>query len=44
MEAARCWQHVETLHWADNSVEEVYKDKDGNIKRVIAVGPHGDAC
>lgn len=43
-EAARCWQHVETLHWADNSVEEVYKDKDGNIKHVMTVGPHGDAC
>ena len=43
-EAARCWQHVETIRWADNSVEEVYKDKDGNIKHVMTVGPHGDAC
>lgn len=42
-EAARCWQHVETIRWADNSVEEVYKDKDGNIKRVMTVAPHGDA-
>lgn len=43
-EAARCWQHVETIRWADNSVEEVYKDKDGNIKRVMTVAPHGDVC
>lgn len=38
-EAARCWQHVETIRWADNSVEEVYKDKDGNIKRVMDGSP-----
>lgn len=43
-EAARCWQYVETIRWADNSVEEVYKDKDGNIKRVMTVAPHGDVC
>lgn len=39
-EAARCWQHVETIRWADNSVEEVYKDKDGNIKRVMTVADY----
>ena len=43
-ETAHCWQHVETVHWADNSVEKVYKDKDGNIKRIITTYPHGDVC
>ena len=43
-EAARCWQYIKTLHYADNSVEEVYKDKDGNIKHVMIVNPHGDTC
>lgn len=41
---ARCWQLKETINWADNSVEEIYEDKDGNIKRITVIGPHGDAC
>lgn len=41
---ARCWQLKETINWADNSVEEIYEDKDGNTKHVTVVGPHGDAC
>ena len=44
IEAAKQWRHVETIHWADNSVEEIYEDKDGNRKTVMVVGPHGDAC
>lgn len=41
---ARCWQLKETINWADNSVEEICEDKDGNIKRITVIGPHGDAC
>ena len=41
---ARCWRLKETINWADNSVEEIYEDKDGNTKYVTVVGPHGDAC
>lgn len=43
-EKARNWQKVKTLYWADNSVEEVWRDKDGNEKTVMVTGPHGDAC
>ena len=41
---ARCWRLKETIHYADNSVEEVYEDKDGKLKRVMTVYPHGDIC
>ena len=41
---ARNWQLVDTLYWADNSVEEIYEDKDGIRKTVTVVGPHGDVC
>lgn len=41
---AREWKHTYTIYYADNSVEEIWTDKDGNEKRVMAVGPHGDAC
>lgn len=43
-DGARCWRLKETINWADNSVEEIYEDKDGNTKHVTVVGPHGDAC
>ena len=43
-EEARCWQYVETTYWADNSVEELWRDKDGNEKTVMVVAPHGDCC
>lgn len=36
---ARCWRLKETINWADNSVEEIYEDKDGNTKHVTVVGP-----
>jgi hypothetical protein len=32
------------MYFADNSVEEVWEDKDGKRKRVMVVAPHGDAC
>jgi len=41
---AREWKLVDKFYWADNSVEEVYEDKDGKRKTVMVVGPHGDAC
>ena len=41
---ARCWKKVGTYAYADNSVEEVWEDKDGNRKTVMTVHPHGDAC
>lgn len=41
---AREWKYKETIYWADNSVEEVWDDKDGNTKTVMVTGPHGDAC
>lgn len=43
-EAAREWKKVETCHYADNSVEEIWEDKDGNRKTIMTVSPHGDAC
>ena len=41
---ARDWRLSDTIYWADNSVEEIWIDKDGNTKKVMTVGPHGDAC
>ena len=41
---AREWKLKDTIHWADNSVEEIWIDKDGIEKREMIVGPHGDVC
>lgn len=41
---AREWKKIGTYGYADNSVEEVWEDKDGNRKTVMIVAPHGDAC
>lgn len=43
-EAARGWRLVDTIYWADNSVEEIWEDKDGIRKSKTVVGPHGDLC
>lgn len=43
-EEAREWHKVKTIYWADNSVEEIWEDRDGIQKSVMAVGPHGDVC
>ena len=43
-ENARQWKQVNIVAYADNSVEEIWRDKDGNEKRVMAIPPHGDAC
>ena len=44
IEEAKEWRFVERAYWADNSVEEIYEDKDGNRKTVTVVGAHGDVC
>lgn len=44
LEVLKEWHKVDTIYWADNSVEEVWEDKDGNRKNVVIIGPHGDAC
>lgn len=44
LEILKEWHKVDTIYWADNSVEEVWEDKDGNRKTVVVIGPHGDAC
>ncbi|MCD8397502.1 MAG: hypothetical protein LUD12_10060 [Lachnospiraceae bacterium] len=36
------WRLVETCCYADNSVEEIYENKYGEHKNVMAVYPHGD--
>lgn len=41
---ARQWQYVRTIYWADNSIEEIWRDKDGIEKREQVTGPHGDVC
>lgn len=41
---AREWKLKGRYCYADNSVEDIYVDKDGVEKRVTVVAPHGDAC
>lgn len=41
---AREWRFIQSCYYADNSVEEVWEDKDGNRKIVMTTAPHGDAC
>lgn len=43
-EAARQWKRVNTVAYADNSVEEIWRDKDGNKKTIMITPPHGDVC
>ena len=41
------WTNIMTnlgFYWADNSVEEIWIDKNGATKSIMTVGPHGDAC
>ena len=39
---AREWKQVAEYCYADNSVEVVMQDRDGNEKTVMTVYPHGD--
>lgn len=41
---ARGWKLVETICWADNSVEEIWEDKNGERRSSMVTQPHGDAC
>ena len=43
-EAARQWRRVNTIAYADNSIEEIWRDKDVNEKTVMVTPPHGDVC
>lgn len=42
-EDAREWKLWETRYYADNSVEEIWKDKDGIEKTVMVKQPSGDS-
>lgn len=41
---AKGWKLIETVGYADNSVEEIWESKDGERKTEMVVFPHGDAC
>lgn len=43
-EDARQWHKVDTVYWADNSIEEIWEDQNGIRKTVLVDGPHGDVC
>lgn len=43
-EALRKWKHVNTVYYGDNSVAEIWRDKNGVEKEVMVVPPHGDIC
>ena len=43
IETEKEWRLINTLYYADNSIEEVYENKYGERKTVMAVQPHGDA-
>ena len=38
------WRTIETIPYADNSVEEKQIDKNGNIRYVMITPPSGDLC
>lgn len=39
------WEKVDTLYFADNSVEEVQKSKvTGKVRHITITSPHGDLC
>ena len=43
-EDAREWRTVGESHFADNSVEEIQEDKDGNRRSILKIHAHGGAC
>lgn len=43
-EDAREWRTVGEVHFADNSVEEIQEDKDGNRRSILKIYAHGDIC
>lgn len=38
------WQVIDTIYFADNSVEVVERSKDGRSRRRMTVPPGGDRC
>jgi len=43
-EVAPGWTKVRDIHFADNSIEQEQVDRNGNTRRVMIDGPHGDIC
>lgn len=43
-EVAPGWTKVGEIHYADNSIVEKQQDKDGRVRYVTLVHPHGDVC
>ncbi len=43
-EVKPAWKIVDTIHFADNSVEVVEVDMGGNRRQRMTTAPHGDAC
>ena len=43
-EVEKEWRKVDTIYWADNSVEEIWENKYGERKTIMVEYPHGDAC
>lgn len=41
---ARGWELIETRYWADNSVDQLWRAKDGGEKIVTIEHAHGDTC
>lgn len=44
LDDARGWEQVDTLYFADNSVEAVERAADGEERRRMLKAPSGDAC
>lgn len=44
IEEEKEWKYDHTIYWADNSEEQIWINKYGEKKSVMAVQPHGDVC
>jgi hypothetical protein len=38
------WEYVNTIHWADNSIEIVERSNTGKFRHRMTTAPHGDRC
>lgn len=43
-EIAPEWRTIDTIYWADNSIEDIQVNKYGERRKVTRVGPWGDVC
>lgn len=43
-EIAPDWVEVNRIHYADNSIEAVQENKNGDRRQVMVEAPHGDVC